>query len=222
MRERSRQAGERSQRSAETQPRRRPPRRPPCSPTAQRSPALPPPRAPAQPAHRPSLRQPRRTWEPATKQNGGDRAEATVAAHGTPHTQPGSDGSGAPLPSIPRPRATLSGGACRSGVPRAPVNRRPAARAAATTWGRGREEHGGGGGSPRENAKGTLHSPPFCFPPFSCHPKPPTATTTALASPPGAPSQGRRGLTEEETLTSQPFPGLGWRRRRKPGLRRQR
>lgn len=47
-------------------------------------------------------------------------------------------------------------------------------------------ERVGGGGSPRENAKGTPHSPPFCFPPFSCHPKPPTATTTALASPWGS------------------------------------
>lgn len=45
------------QRRGETQPRRRPPRRPPCSPVAQRSPALPPPRA-AQPLAAPHSRGP--------------------------------------------------------------------------------------------------------------------------------------------------------------------
>lgn len=57
------------------------------------------PTAPGRPAHRPSLRRPRRTWEPATRQNGGDGAEATVAAHGTPqHTH-------SPALTAPEPRS---------------------------------------------------------------------------------------------------------------------
>lgn len=67
-------------------------------------------------------------------------------------------------------------------------------RASAATRGAG-ERIMEGGGSPGQNAKGTPHSPPFCFPPFSCHPKAPTAKTTALAPPPGVGVGGSgRGL----------------------------
>lgn len=125
----------------------------------------------------------------------------TVAAHGTPpHTarlgrlrRPPRP----PLPPVPGGPGPLARRSLRA-LGRAGGSRQPPphrAPAAATTWGAGERntEGVGAGGSPRENATGTPRSPPFCFPPFSRHPKPPTATTTGSCFPRGVGSWGGGG-----------------------------
>lgn len=209
------------QQRGESRPRRSPPRRPPCSPVAQRSPAG---AAPTPPPVAPRSRGSAVRGSPApSKMVVLEAAAATAAAHGTRHppTQPGSDGFGSPFPPTPGPGplpwpCPVSPRACR----RLPATAVAASgRVGAATRGAG--EGIMGGGVAKEKCRGTPHSPPFCFPPFSCHPKPPTAKTTALA-PPGSSGLGEEGAARgRDPHHSQRFSDLRWRRRRKRGLRRQ-
>lgn len=176
------------QRRGESRPRRSPPRRPPCSLAAQRSPAG---AAPTPPPVAPRSRGPAVRGSPEPSKMVVLEA-ATAAAHGVRHPPP-SRALTAPDPrSLPRPapghfpgRAPLALGRAESSwqPPSSPAGK-PARR-------HGARERESWRGSLRENTEGTPHSPPFCFPPFSCHPKPPTAKTTALA-PPGR-LRSRRG-----------------------------
>lgn len=176
------------QRRGESRPRRSPPRRPPCSPAAQRSPAG---AAPTPPPVAPRSRGPAVRGSPAPSKMVVLEA-ATAAAHGIRHPPP-SRALTAPDPrSLPRPAPGHFPGRAPLALGRAESSRQPPSSPAGEPARRhGARERESWKGSLRENTEGTPHSPPFCFPPFSCHPKPPTAKTTALA-PPGR-LRSRRG-----------------------------
>lgn len=181
------------QQRGESRPRRSPPRRPPCSPVAQRSPAG---AAPTPPPVAPRSRGSAVRGSPApSKMVVLEAAAATAAAHGTRHPPPSRALTASDPRSLPRPAPGHFPGRAPLALGRAEGSRQPPSPPA----GESERRHGArargswrGGGSLRKNVEGTPHSPPFCFPPFSCHPKPPTAKTTALA-PPGSSGLGEEG-----------------------------
>lgn len=123
----------------------------------------------------------------------------------TPPHPPGSDGSRSPKMPAPVPP-------CRQRRHPSRIPRLPSAAGGGAAGGSEGKAYGGVAERKCQGAAAFFTSP-FCFPPFSRHPKPPTASTTALA--PRGSGLGEGDAAEGETLPPLKPSGTPPRLRRK-------